>query len=76
MTSVGATRILYNGSEVAADDNRIAYTSGGGFSRYFSQPEYQQNSAAVQGYIASLAPEILSLTNPSGRGFPDVSASM
>ena len=65
MTSVGATT-LSSGSETAAD------FSSGGFSNYFSTPDYQ--SDAVSAYLSELGDTNSGLYNASGRGFPDVSA--
>ena len=65
MTSVGATT-LSSGSETAAD------FSSGGFSNYFSTPDYQ--SDAVSAYLSELGDTNSGLYNASGRAFPDVSA--
>ncbi|KAF6753083.1 subtilisin-like protein [Ephemerocybe angulata] len=46
--------------------------SGGGFSRYFSQPTYQ--STAVSGYLAHLGSQHSDFYNPTGRAYPDLSA--
>ncbi|KAH6916261.1 peptidase S8/S53 domain-containing protein [Coprinopsis sp. MPI-PUGE-AT-0042] len=46
--------------------------SGGGFSRYFSRPEYQD--AAVQRYLDGLGSTYQGLFNPNGRAYPDLSA--
>ncbi|KAI0797010.1 tripeptidyl peptidase A [Abortiporus biennis] len=64
VTSVGGTIKI---PEVAVD------FSGGGFSDLFSTPSYQQE--AVNAFLQQL-PEgtYPGLFNPSGRGFPDISA--
>ncbi|TEB29129.1 subtilisin-like protein [Coprinellus micaceus] len=46
--------------------------SGGGFSRYFDQPDYQAN--AVSGYLGGLGTKYAGKFNPGGRAYPDVSA--
>ena len=63
MTSVGATQGI--SPETAAD------FSSGGFSNYFSTPDYQ--SSAVKGYLSALGKTNNGLFDASGRGFPDVS---
>ncbi|KAJ7898518.1 family S53 protease [Mycena olivaceomarginata] len=46
--------------------------SSGGFSNYFSTPDYQTGDVAA--YVASLGTTYAGKYNGSGRGFPDVSA--
>lgn len=46
--------------------------SGGGFSNYWTQPDYQ--SDAVAKYLDFLGDTYSGLYNASGRGFPDVAA--
>ncbi|PFH51001.1 hypothetical protein AMATHDRAFT_59869 [Amanita thiersii Skay4041] len=46
--------------------------SGGGFSRYFSQPSYQ--STAVNAFINSIGTTNQGLYNRNGRAYPDVAA--
>jgi len=74
VTTVGAT-YQFN-PEVAAYDPRFStpFTSGGGFSNYFSRPWYQE--FAVNEYLASHDnfPQYKGLFNPSGRGVPDIAA--
>ncbi|KAI1783833.1 family S53 protease [Ganoderma leucocontextum] len=61
MTSVGATQGV---PETVAD------FSSGGFSNYFSTPDYQ--SSAVNGYLSALSSQNKGKYNATGRGFPDV----
>lgn len=71
VTSVGATQLLANGTEVAVQGGYWA--SGGGFSGIFATPSYQQD--AVAAYFADYNPTSLDgLFNASGRGVPDLSA--
>jgi tripeptidyl-peptidase-1 len=61
VTSVGATHAIPEQGESF---------SSGGFSNYFSVPEYQSN--ATTAYIATLNGQYEGLYNASGRGIPDV----
>ena len=70
MTAVGATKNF--NPEVAALDSRNGFTSGGGFSNYFSRPKYQDE--AVSAYLATISNEFSGLFNKSGRAFPDIAA--
>lgn len=71
VTSVGATQLLTNGTEIAVQSDDWA--SSGGFSNIYPTPSYQQNALAA--YFANYNPTNLeSLFNASGRGIPDVSA--
>lgn len=74
ITSVGAT-YQFN-PEVAALDTRftLPFTSGGGFSNYFAQPDYQKD--AVTAYLKSnnYFPQYAGLFNASGRAIPDIAA--
>ncbi|CCL99284.1 uncharacterized protein FIBRA_01300 [Fibroporia radiculosa] len=64
VTSVGATWYI---------PEETYFISGGGFSNYFSRPDYQ--AVAVPEYLSKLAPGTYEgLYNPYGRGIPDVSA--
>ncbi|KAH9012183.1 subtilisin-like protein [Lactarius pseudohatsudake] len=63
VTSVGGTMGY---PEVAAS------LSGGGFSDYFSRPEYQHG--VVPTYLRNLGSQYDGLYNASGRGIPDVSS--
>ncbi|KAF7309456.1 Subtilisin-like protein [Mycena indigotica] len=47
--------------------------SGGGFSRYFSQPSYQ--TTAVSTFLTGLGTKFAGLYNAGGRAYPDVSAA-
>ena len=60
---------------MAQGDNGQTFTSGGGFSKHFPQPDYQK--AAVAQYFAlsssgNTAPPPASGYNAQGRGYPDV----
>ncbi|KAF7293014.1 Family S53 protease-like protein [Mycena indigotica] len=72
VTSVGGSQIILenftkdNMSEIGAS------FSSGGFSNHFKTPRYQRRD--VEQYIANLNGTYDGLYNPSGRGFPDVSA--
>ena len=69
VTAVGATKFI---PEVVATDSSNGFVSGGGFSRYFPRPKYQD--AAVPAYVKSLGSQFKGLYNPEGRGYPDVAA--
>ncbi|KAL9122371.1 MAG: hypothetical protein Q9187_001071 [Circinaria calcarea] len=64
LTSVGGTR--YIKPEVAI------YFSGGGFSRLFPRPFYQE--LAIREYLAQLGTKNAGFFNRNGRGYPDVAA--
>lgn len=49
-----------------------ASLSAGGFSTFFSVPEYQATDVAS--YIASIGDQYAGLYNTTGRGYPDVAA--
>jgi len=74
VTVVGASQGF--APEVAAlrtfsDGSR--YTSGGGFSNYFTRPSYQD--AIIKTYLNTLPKgQYAGLYNPNGRGYPDMSA--
>lgn len=71
VTSVGATQLLADGTEIAITGQDWA--SGGGFSRFYAAPSYQQD--AVAAYFADYNPiNLTGLFNASGRGIPDLSA--
>jgi tripeptidyl-peptidase-1 len=59
---------------VAVDDPHfsITFTSGAGFSNYFTQPAYQ--SAAVDAYLSKIGDIYPGLFNSSGRAYPEISA--
>ncbi|KAI0779761.1 family S53 protease-like protein [Fomes fomentarius] len=65
VTVVGSTQGVV--PEAAAD------FSSGGFSNYFTQPDYQ--SDAVGAYLSNLGNTNSGLFNTGGRGYPDVSAA-
>ncbi len=64
VTSVGATTGVQ-------PEGGVSFSSGG-FSDLFPRPKYQED--AVKGYLTKLGKQWEGLYNPSGRGFPDVSA--
>ncbi|KAG0085612.1 hypothetical protein BGZ93_000543 [Podila epicladia] len=64
VTTVGATSGV--APEVAAS------FSGGGFSRYFDRPSYQNQ--AVSAYLAKLGNRDAGKFSPAGRAYPDVAA--
>ncbi|KAJ3535677.1 hypothetical protein NM688_g6943 [Phlebia brevispora] len=71
ITIVGATSLEKSpGSESLVEIG--AEFSAGGFSNYFSAPEYQQ--ASVSSYVSSLGEKYKGKFNPNGRGIPDVAA--
>ncbi|PIL33245.1 hypothetical protein GSI_04695 [Ganoderma sinense ZZ0214-1] len=63
MTSVGATSGI--------NPESAASFSSGGFSNYFSAPDYQ--SSAISSYLSALGSTNEGKFNTTGRGFPDVS---
>jgi tripeptidyl-peptidase-1 len=70
----GQLSCAVNGTEIVCSKASGALiTSGGGFSAYAPQPSYQ--TSVVQGYLSQsgLTPPSSDF-NPSGRGYPDVSA--
>lgn len=69
ITSVGATKFI---PEVVATDAGNGFVSGGGFSRYFPRPKYQD--AVVPPYVKALNGAYPGLYNPAGRGYPDIAA--
>lgn len=68
VTSVGGTMVS-SGQEVAAVFPGDGH-SGGGFSNFFSTPDYQKTAA--QDYLASFNSSKLPKFNAAGRGYPDV----
>jgi tripeptidyl-peptidase I len=74
ITSVGATRSLPTDpeTEIVAYNPNNHFHSGGGFSKYFPRPSYQD--AVVPTYIDSLGTLYSGLYNAIGRGYPDISA--
>ena len=64
LTSVGGTRYIQ--PEVAVN------FSGGGFSRLYPRPPYQE--LAVREYLSKLGDRFAGLFNPNGRGYPDIAA--
>ncbi|KAJ7463327.1 subtilisin-like protein [Mycena latifolia] len=75
VTSVGATQVfaghtVLNPESACAD---VIY-SGGGFSNYFSRPNFQQSQVST--YLSAHTPSYSSAQyNSAGRGFPDLSAN-
>ncbi|KAG4429367.1 hypothetical protein IFR05_015153 [Cadophora sp. M221] len=69
VTAVGGTKFI---PEVVATDARNGYVSGGGFSRYFPRPKYQD--LIVSKYVKTLGKQFKDLYNPEGRGYPDIAA--
>ena len=63
-----------NGTEVAVSYDVAGFTSGGGFSWYAAQPNWQ--AAAVTRYLTSSAARLppASFFNASGRAYPDIAA--
>jgi subtilase family serine protease len=77
VTSVGATQFVGQGSQVTSEVGcsilrGAAITTGGGFSSFQPQPDYQ--AAAVKAYLANTKTKIPpSFTfNASNRGYPDI----
>jgi tripeptidyl-peptidase-1 len=70
VTVVGATMKM--NPEVVAHNPSNDFSSGGGFSNYFSRPSYQDD--VVPAYIDSLHNQFSGLFNTSGRGYPDIAA--
>lgn len=72
MTAVGATSGTQPEAAVFADIDGDVYTSGGGFSEYFSRPWYQEH--AVSRWLERNGGKGAQYFNAGGRGVPDVSA--
>ncbi|OJD13931.1 hypothetical protein AJ78_05668 [Emergomyces pasteurianus Ep9510] len=73
VTSVGATKGIQ--PEIVAVNGRNGFSSGGGFSNYFSRPDYQaSNPNSVSRYLSSIGDLHSGMFNPYGRAIPDVSA--
>ncbi|KIY71894.1 subtilisin-like protein [Cylindrobasidium torrendii FP15055 ss-10] len=64
VTAVGGTHLV--------NPEQAVSFSGGGFSRYFDQPDYQ--TAAVDDYVSALGTQYNGLYNPAGRAYPDLAA--
>jgi len=69
ITSVGATKFI---PEIVATDGSNDFVSGGGFSRYFARPLWQD--AVVVPYVKALGTQFSGLYNASGRAYPDLAA--
>lgn len=69
ITSVGATM---NFTPEVVAYTASGYSSGGGFSTYFSRPLYQDG--IVDAYVESLGGKDTRYYNPEGRGYPDLAA--
>ncbi|KAJ7595347.1 family S53 protease-like protein [Mycena floridula] len=65
VTSVGGTS--------ARLPESAAKLASGGFSNLFTAPSYQ--TSAISAYLAQINTTYAGMYNPSGRGFPDVSAT-
>eukprot|EP01061_Rhynchopus_euleeides_P042206 TRINITY_DN7368_c0_g2_i1.p2 TRINITY_DN7368_c0_g2~~TRINITY_DN7368_c0_g2_i1.p2 ORF type:complete len:541 (+),score=226.35 TRINITY_DN7368_c0_g2_i1:51-1673(+) len=65
ITSVGGTSTCTSGSGVAS-------FSSGGFSNFFSRPDWQKD--AVSSYMASASLPPTTVYNETGRAYPDISA--
>jgi tripeptidyl-peptidase I len=48
------------------------YSSGSGFSNYFSRPDYQKKE--VESYLKNFGNKYAGLYNKKGRGYPDIAA--
>ena len=73
-TSVGATRNT-EPEEIVAYNDRNGFVSGGGFSKYFPRPAYQDAHGVVDSYLARLGKDkYYGLFNRGGRAYPDVAA--
>ena len=64
MTSVGGT--------INYDPEEGWFASSGGFTNYFSTPDYQKS--AVSAWLEQYGSQNAGRYNASGRGFPDISA--
>lgn len=71
VTAVGATQ-NFNPEVAVSVDGPGGFTSGGGFSNYFTMPKYQ--SQHVGRYLSNFRSDYDKLYNRNGRGVPDVSA--
>lgn len=74
LTSVGSTEFTSSGSsaeKVAAFNFISGGTPGGGFSNYFTAPDWQKSDTAA--YVSKVSSSLKGKYNASGRGFPDVS---
>jgi tripeptidyl-peptidase-1 len=79
VTSVGATKefspevAAWRPMTTAPDGSRVGnFSSGGGFSNYFSMPRYQR--LHVSKYVGALGEKYEGLYNSTGRAYPDMSA--
>ena len=79
-TSVGATRLSSNpneeGEEIVAYNNLNGFVSGGGFSKYFPRPSYQNSHGVIDTYLSRHVGDdtYAGLFNRGGRAYPDVAA--
>ena len=64
VTNVGATTGFPESAAYDTFSDGSVFTSGAGFSNYFSQPEYQVKT--VQAYLANIGNEYKGLYNPQG----------
>lgn len=85
VTAVGSTYLPPGASVGSPEHSTTSFSSGGGFSNVFAQPDYQQK--AVSDYFSNSDPGFDSyktkdgkipstggIYNKAGRGFPDVAA--
>lgn len=79
VTTVGATHqfepevVAFRPGYFGADGGyREIYSSGGGFSNYFSRPDYQDH--VVSKYVRNLDGLYDGLYNKKGRAYPDIAA--
>ena len=73
-TSVGATRNT-EPEEIVAYHDSNGFVSGGGFSKYFPRPAYQDSHGVVDSYLARMGEnKYKGLFNRGGRAYPDVAA--
>jgi tripeptidyl-peptidase-1 len=78
VTTVGATmnfepeESAYRAARNTSAGFRDLYSSGSGFSDYFSRPKYQDR--VVPAYVKALGTKYQGLYNPNGRAYPDLAA--
>ncbi|KAL6703083.1 hypothetical protein ACN47E_010220 [Coniothyrium glycines] len=78
VTTVGATmnfepeESAYRAARNTTAGFRDLYSSGSGFSNYFSRPSYQDK--VVPAYVRALGDQYAGLYNSEGRAYPDLAA--